>query len=355
MKLVFVTQVLDGADAVLGFVPRWVEGLARCSERVRVLALEVGDASGLPANVDVREIGRRGTLRRYLRYRGFLREAFAIERFDALLAHMVPRYATTGAAAVRRAGGRSYLWYTHATVDKRLVDAERVVDHVFTASEESLRLPTAKKIVTGHGIDLAHFDPGGENPVHPPRLLAVGRITPSKDPPTLVAAVAILVARGIDVSLDLVGGGLARGDEAYARALDEAIEIGGLRGRVELAGAVPYREIPRWYRRSTLFVSASRTGSADKVVLEAMASGRPPVTSNDAFPPLLAELGEVAPRLSFAPGSATELAERIEWLLARSPSERHAIGERLRAIVARDHEVDRLMARLVAEMEAVRA
>jgi glycosyltransferase involved in cell wall biosynthesis len=86
-----------------------------------------------------------------------------------------------------------------------------------------------------------------------------------------------------------------------------------------------------------------------------MATGRPVVTSNDAFPALFAELGDLAPRLCFTPGDASQLAERIEWLLARSPAERHAIGERLRAIVARDHEVDRLMARLVAEMDGVRA
>ncbi len=355
MKLVFVTQVLDRSDAVLGFVPRWVEGLARACERVRVLALEVGDGGGLPANVDVREIGRRGTLGRFLRYRRFLREAFVDERFDALLGHMVPRYATVGTRIVRGAGARSFLWYTHAAVDRRLAEAERVVERIFTASDESLRLATPKKLVTGHGIDLAHFDARGAEPVHPPRLLSVGRITPRKDPLTLVAALAILVGRGHDLSLDLVGGGLASGDEAYGRSLAEAIEIGGLSGRVELAGSVPYREIPRWYRRATLLVSASRTGSVDKVVLEAMAAGRPIVTSNEAFPPLLAELGDLGERLGFAPGDAAGLASRIEWLLERSAGERAAIGEQLRAIVARDHEVDRLMARLVAEMEGVRS
>jgi glycosyltransferase involved in cell wall biosynthesis len=355
VKLVFVTQVLDRDDAVLGFVPRWVEGLARACERVRVLALEVGSASGLPANVDVREIGRRGTLGRYLRYRRFLREAFTQDRHDALLAHMVPRYATTGAARVRGAGARSFLWYTHAAVDARLVEAERVVERIFTASEESLRLATPKKLVTGHGIDLAHFDARSENPAHPARLLSVGRITPRKDPLTLVAGLSILAGRGHDLALDLVGGGLAAGDEAYRRTLAEEIELGGSKHRVFLPGEIPYRDIPRWYRRATIFVSASRTGSVDKVVLEAMATGRPVVTSNDAFPALFAELGDLAPRLTFAPGDASELAERIEWLLALSPAERHAIGERLRAIVARDHEVDRLMARLVAEMDGVRA
>ena len=66
MKLLFLTQVLDANDAVLGFVMRWIEGLAKVTERVRVVALEVGDISSLPDNVDVREVGRKGKIRRYI-------------------------------------------------------------------------------------------------------------------------------------------------------------------------------------------------------------------------------------------------------------------------------------------------
>ena len=352
MKLVFVTQVLDAGDAVLGFVSRWVEGLAKACEGVRVVALEVGDVEGLPDNVDVCELGRRGRLRRWISYRRMLREAFAQDGFDALLAHMVPRYASVGAGLVRGAGGRSFLWYTHKSVDQRLIRAERAVEKVFTASAESMRLTSSKKVVTGHGIDLAHFDARDENPVHPPELLAVGRLTPAKDPLTLVAALGMLVSRGRDLRLELVGGGLAAGDEAYGRSVREQIELAGLQGRVHLRGSVPYRDVPAHYRRATLVLSASRTGSVDKTVLEAMACARPVITCNESFPPLFEELGRDAEQLAFEAGAAEELAQRIETWLERTPAERHALGLRLREIVARDHEVDRLMQRLVAEMEA---
>ena len=56
-------------------------------------------------------------------------------------------------------------------------------------------------------------------------------------------------------------------------------------------------------------------------------------------------------QLCFAPGSATELAARIEALLRQDQAERDILGERLRALVARDHQVDALTARLVREME----
>jgi len=351
VKLLFLTQVLDTNDAVLGFVPRWIEAFARRCERVRVIALEVGDTAGLPSNVDVREVGRSGSLGRYLRNRSFLREALLNDHFDAVLAHMVPRYSSLAARTARKAGARQFLWYTHGTVDERLRRAAAVVDKLFTASEESLRLATPKKVVTGHGIDLEHFAERGVQPSMPPRILSVGRVTPAKDPLTVLAAVSILVSRGFDLHLDLAGDVLAPGDANYRRRVEEQIEVGGLKQRVTMHGAVPYREIPALYRRASIVVNASSTGSIDKVVLEAIACMRPVVTCNDSFARMFRELGPSSERLMFAQGSADQLAERIESFLRMRATERRAVCERLHALVARDHEVEALIARLCREME----
>jgi glycosyltransferase involved in cell wall biosynthesis len=351
VKLLFLTQVVDAQDAVLGFVPRWIQGLARHCERVRVVALEAGDVSTLPPNADVRVVGRRGRLRRWLRYRSILDEALAHDRFDVVLAHMVPRYALVAAGPARRSGARVYLWYTHAGVDSRLKRASSIVERVFTASPESLRIDTEKRVVTGHGIDLHHFADREEESEAPPRVLAVGRLTPSKDPLTAVEAVSILVAQGRDLHLDLVGAARTRVDHVYEREVVEKIASNGLADRVVLAGDVPYPEIPRWYARSSVVVNASSTGSLDKVVLEAMAMRRPFVSCNDAVPRVIAGLGAQAPDLLFQRGDARELARKIAALLDMPKAERALLGADLRAIVERDHEVEALMARLCAEME----
>jgi glycosyltransferase involved in cell wall biosynthesis len=350
LRLLFLTQVLDAGDAVLGFVSRWVEGLAKECERVRVVALEVGDTGGLPGNIDWREVGRQGRVGRYLKYRGFLKEALQRDGYDAVLAHMVPRYALVAAGPAKRAGAGLFLWYTHAGVDARLRRAVRVVDTVFTATPESLRVETPNKLVTGHGVDLAHFDPRGHEPAVPPRLLSVGRMTPAKDPLTVLTALSILASRGRELALDWVGAGLTDSDTGFARTIAEHLELGGLSERVELLGAMPYREVPRAYRRATIVVNASLTGSLDKVVLEAMASGRCVVSCNPAATAVLAELERPGLSLSFEPGNAEQLADRIEALMGLEAAERAELGERARAIVARDHEVDALMARLVREM-----
>ncbi len=351
MKLLFLTQVLDRRDAVLGFVSRWVRGLAERSERVRVVALEVGDVSDLPANVDVRVLGREGRLTRWLRYQRFLKEALGRDGFDTVLAHMVPRYALVAAGPARRRGARLFLWYTHKGVDERLRRAERRVEAIFTASPESLRLETPKKVVTGHGIDLEHFCAAGQ-PLSPPRLLSVGRLTPAKDPLTILEALALLVSEGREVGLDLVGPELAAGDAEFGRRVRERIERLGLGDRVALHGALPYPEIPSVYQRAALLINASFTGSVDKVVLEAMACERPILTCNESFGHVLRGLGDEAAQLCFAAADPKDLAAKAGALLDRTPEETAGLGARLRGLVSEEHEVDALMRRLVEHMGA---
>ncbi len=352
MKLLFLTQTVDAGDAVLGFVPRWLTGLARHCEEVRAIALEAGDLSTLPENVSVRVVGRTGRLRRWLRYRRHLGEALSEDGFDRVLAHMVPRYVLLARGPAVRAGVPLYLWYTHAAVDRRLERAVELVQKVFSASPESLRIDTPKRIVTGHGIDLAHFTQREEQTSARPRLLSVGRLTAAKDPFTVLAALALLVGRGRDLALDWVGGAMTAADVEFGRQVAQRVRELGLEERVRFAGAVPYRDVPRWYAGATLAVNASLTGSLDKVVLEAMASGRAPISCNEAVAPVLARLGAERERLRFSPGDAPQLAERIEALLELGPAGRAALGRRLRGIVQDEHEVEALMARLVREMES---
>lgn len=351
MRLLFLTQVLDGADAVLGFVPGWVTALARRLERVRVIALELGDLSGLPPNVDARAVGRRGRLVRYLRYRRLLGEALGREGFDTVLAHMVPRYLLVAAGPARRAGAGCFLWYTHGGVDRRLQRAVRLADKVFTATPESMRVPTPRKVVTGHGIDLEHFPPAGPPP-EPPLVLSVGRLSRTKDPLTVLEALARLVRAGSPARLEWVGAGLTAADAPLRDEVERRVAALGLGGRVRLGGALAWREIPSAYARAALVVNASRTGSLDKVVLEAMASGRPVVTSNEAAAGVLSAAPGGAARFVFPAGDPQALAARIEPLLALDEDERVELGAALRAIVARDHDLERLADRLVEEMRA---
>ncbi|QDU84879.1 Mannosylfructose-phosphate synthase [Planctomycetes bacterium Pla163] len=356
MKLLFLTQILDREDGILGFVPRWIEGLAQHCESVRVVALAVGDDLDLPTNVDAVEIGRKGRVRRFMRYHTALGDAFD-QGYDTVLAHMVPRYALLAATPARRRGAGLYLWYTHKGVDDRLRRAERLVRKIFTASEESLRLETPKRVVTGHGIDVAHFAPlAAERRTRSAdaiELLGAGRLTPAKDPESVLDALAQLVADGIDARLTWAGGGLAAGDDDYADGIRARVDELGLGERVRWLGHVPYPQMPDLYRAADVLVNSSHTGSVDKVVLEAMACGVAPVTCNESFERVFASLPAAGAAHRFEKHDARSLAAAVRGLTVdRGPSV--ASSDQLREVVVRDHEVDTLMARLVREMEPAR-
>lgn len=337
---------------MLGFVAGWIRELAARCDTVQVICLEAGDLSQRPPNVQVRVLGRHGYLRRWWRWRRYMNEAFAAG-CTHVLAHMVPRYATWAVRPARKAKAKVCLWYTHAGVDRRLVDACAKVDLVFTASHESLRVVTPNKVVTGHGIDTQHFRATHAPAQSPRRILSVGRLTPSKDPLVIVDALALLVKAGTPVHLDLVGAGLVDADAAYRELVLQRIAQHRLEGHVTLHGSVPWLQVPAYFERASVVINASHTGSIDKVVLESMAMQRPVVSCNEAVPPLLQALGARASALAFVAGDAASLARQVHALLQLPVADYAALGAELRTIVERDHEVGALMQRLVQRMEAL--
>ena len=350
MFLVVLTQKVDEEDAILGFFCRWLEGLARRVDRLGVIALERGRFR-LPENTEVASLGREAGAGRFAMLAAFQK---GLHRFmkhgppDAVLAHMVPRYVLYALPQAAFHHVPLYLWYTHKGVDRYLRMAHPFVRRVFTASEESFRLPSRKKTVTGHGIDLGHFHPGGAGT---PRrgIVSAGRIAPSKDPLTLVEAVARLKDRfpAERIETRIAGEPLLGSDRAYRDALSARVEALGLEEVVRFTGPLAHRAMPAFFRSAEILVNASRTGSVDKVVLEAMACGTPPLTCNEAFEPLF---GDLAERLCFRRGDAADLAAKAASLLELPPAERAALTARLRGMVEADHDLERLLDRLVAEM-----
>jgi len=347
MHVVILTQVLDRQDAVLGFFHGWCASFARHLERLTVMAQRVGQVD-LPPNVKIVSLGKdegggKGTmLKRVTTNLVALRDA---DRPDAIWAHMVPKLVLCAAPVAVPRGIPIYLWYTHASVDWSLRAAVPLVRKVFTASTESFRLPLRdeKLVVTGHGIDCRHFGLGtGPRPVD---VLVVGRLAPSKGQDEIIKA--LLQMRPVPRT-EIVGDILLEKDEAYRDRLLALIRLNPqLSAKVSLRGAVPWPDIPSLMRRARVLVDASHTGSIDKVVLEAMASGTLPLSCNEAFAPLLGDLGN---RLGYVRGQSSELAHKLTALLSLPPSEHAALGARVRALVLEHHDLEALVPRLVAEM-----
>jgi glycosyltransferase involved in cell wall biosynthesis len=354
MRLLFCTQALDLDHPVLGFAHEWVLRLAQRVENVIVVPVAVGRVR-LPSNVDVRplhrELGGHG-FAKLLAFRRIVGGACARREVDAVFAHMVPRYAAFAAPFARPRRIPIFLWYTHKGVDWSLRLAEPCIARAYTASASSFRLRSAKKVVTGHGIDTAWFTPPADDARPEHDIAVVGRIAPVKDPLTLVEALGVLAGRGLRPKVVLAGDTLLASHDAYRARVLARIDALGLRSQVTALGNVPHERVRDVFHSATCFVTPSLTGSVDKTVLEAMSCGRIALTCNESFHDVF---GALAPRLMFGVGAVDGLATLLETHLTAPPEQRAALGRALRDLVVREHDLERLMDRLVADMGSVLA
>lgn len=108
----------------------------------------------------------------------------------------------------------------------------------------------------------------------PLRLLHVGRLDEVKDQPTLIAAMALAAARGLDFELRIVGEGPRR------RELEEAIATTGLADRVQLLGGMVNDQVVPLYQWAQAFVMSSRIEGLPVVLVEALSAGLPVVATD---------------------------------------------------------------------------
>lgn len=342
MRLLVCTQALDRADPVLGFFHRWLEELAKDTERLTVVCLRKGHYD-LPENVTVLSLGQAPRLVRAWR---LVRESITHRhQYDAVLVHMNPEYLLVAGMLWRLMGKRVGLWYEHKNVTSRLRIAVWFVDVVFSASKEGFRLHTKKLQVVGHGIDTTRVVPP-RTPSHGvARLITVGRIAPIKHIETIIDAWLILKKRSVSSTLAVYGAPATPSDRTYQERLRSSLTASGEDPNEVLKGAVPHADLPKRRAHADYLLHASETGSLDKSVLDAILSGVIPISASSAYK----ELFKGYEHLLFYPvGEATALAERVVVLEALSEEEREALRITLRERVVDKHSLERLIPRILS-------
>jgi glycosyltransferase involved in cell wall biosynthesis len=204
------------------------------------------------------------------------------------------------------------------------------------------RHPRTRIELLPNGVDTTRFRPPAPRPAGA-RLLYAGRLSEEKNLDTLLEAAAKLAARH-DVRVTLVGDGPAR------EALAAQSRASGL--DVTFRPFVDHALLPGVLGEADVFVLPSRTEGHPKVLLEAMACGRPCVAS--AVGGNLAIVADGATGLLFPAGDAGALADQVERLL-RDHELAAALGARARAEVVARYDLGVLVAREIALLRAVAA
>jgi glycosyltransferase involved in cell wall biosynthesis len=337
-RLVFLTQSYDPDDTILGVTRSWVAALASRCAGVDVIALSAPHSASAERDITVSSMGKERGASKLAQTASFYRALIGVlPAAGAIFVHMVPRHAVLAAPLALAFRKPIMLWYAQGGVSFDLQVASRLARWIITPGRDSFPLSgssvDSRVHVTGHGIDTTQYAPDGLPPSQPKRLLAVGRLSPSKRYEALVEAVAALPRR--DWRLRVAGPPLYESDHAYAARLRALLDRLGVAEQAEFLGAVPYQQVPDEYRRAWVLAHTSGTGSLDKVVLESMACATPVIStapaSQAAYGPLTSELWCEPHRF------AGRLATALDW----PDSRRAELGAASREQVERNHSLSR--------------
>jgi mannosyltransferase len=220
----------------------------------------------------------------------------------------------------------------------------RRMDAVIATSDLSASYLKREATIVPHGIDTDRYAPPEDRAAAfaeaglPGRYAigCFGRVRAQKGCDVFVDAMCRLLPRYPDFSAVIVGA-ITGEQAAFANGLKKRIEAAGLTSRVVITGELPIEELPRWYRRLTIYAFTSRNEGFGLTLLEAMSSGAALVASRAGAAELLVE--DAVTGVLTPPGDVDALVAALEPLLRDSTSAA-AMGARARARVVEKFSLD---------------
>jgi glycosyltransferase involved in cell wall biosynthesis len=183
------------------------------------------------------------------------------------------------------------------------------------------------------GLD-QHFLSEAPEPVPDvPHLVCVGRLCEQKGQYLLVKAARLLAREGVPFRLTLAGDGELRA------GIEQYIEQESLQHHVDITGWLSGEQVKALLRQTRAMILPSFAEGLPVVIMEAMAMGRPVLSTYVAGIPELVLHG--ATGWLFPAGDVEQMAECMRECLQASAASLQAMGEEGRRRVLARHDVDR--------------
>lgn len=350
MRLLILTQKIDIDDGVLGFFHGWIEKFAENFEFITAVCLQEG-RHDLPKNVKVLSLGKEAKKENAFAARAkqqgkFFAKAFSFffkikyswnfykhiwrerKNYDAVFVHMNQEYVLLGGLFWKLLGKKIFLWRNHKKGSVLTRIAGALSNKVFYTSEFSYTAKFKNAVRMPVGIDTNKFGPSNEKRVTRNAILSLGRIDPVKKVHILVDA---LKSIGKLELVDICGDGQGEYYESIKR-------------EVKILSGVATNKTPEVYGQYEIFVNMTPSGSFDKTIIEAAASGLVLVVCNKSLEDILPK------ELIFKENDARDLAQKIEYALNMPQNEKEALAGKLRKWVGDNHSLDLLAKKLVLTM-----
>ncbi|HYE23350.1 MAG TPA: glycosyltransferase family 4 protein [Candidatus Paceibacterota bacterium] len=206
-------------------------------------------------------------------------------------------------------------------------------------------MTTAKLQIVGHGIEVARYT-YRPAPFSKLKLVTVGRISEVKRIKEMLDVCDQLARRDVPFEFSIYGTAITPADKLYLEGLMREFTIRSYGNSVQLHGPVAHSEVPAILSQANVFLNLSRTGSMDKAILEAMAAGVLPVTTNEAFARIVPEVCFVS---DYTPA---EVADRLARIYAGSEVYRAQLRAEMQE-EAQKHSLTALISTLIRRLEKV--
>jgi colanic acid/amylovoran biosynthesis glycosyltransferase len=261
-----------------------------------------------------------------------------------LHAHFGTNSATI-ALIIKKLGGPDYSFTVHGpeefdkpmqlSLDKKIKHAKFVAAISFYGVSQLSRWSASsdwgKIKIVRCGLNLDEFQVSSDIS-STKQLICVGRLCEQKAQLLLINAIANLLRRGVDVNLTLVGDGPMR------QQVEQRIDKLGLRANIKLTGWLSQEKIRHEISHSRVLVLPSFAEGLPVVIMEALAMGRPVISTYIAGIPELIKHNQNGWLL--AAGDSASLEYSIENALSKTNAYILEMGRQGRKDVEKMHDIN---------------